>query len=465
MQHYYLHPKKHHSPNLRLFLILIIIFSIGIIIFLTTKASLFSPQTSTPIPTPTPTSKPSPFTFKFNSIPQSNYIATLIDGTKKKGKTPFSAKILGGEIKIKLTHAGYNDLNQIIKLDKNIKTTYYLDKSGQLVHHLFNIENVPSPKGAAFTPNGKEIWVTRLLNKKKGLSIFDATTGKKITDVNLASGGGVEVVFSKDGKYAYVSQMETASVYEISTKTKKVTRIFPTGSAWTKILAISPDGKTIFASNWSGNDVSEIDITSGKLRRRLPTVKTPRGLYITPDNQWLYVAGFDKGEIQKINLKTESSKIIYNSGGAMRHIVSDENKKILYVSDMAKDAIFTIDLKTDVVNKFANTDRNPNTIGLTPDKKVLFVSCRGKNATADNYYIPGPEWGSVLLFDTNSGNMLDAIVGGNQPTALDISLDGEKLIFSDFLDGILKIFSIPNYETLKNGRGGRSAIYRQELQK
>ena len=45
---------------------------------------------------------------------------------------------------------------------------------------------------------------------------------------------------------------------------------------------------------------------------------------------------------------------------------------------------------------------------------MLYVSNRGRNGS--NYYLPGPEWGSVLAIDTRTGRILDAIVGGNQPT-------------------------------------------------
>ncbi|MDD5145599.1 MAG: YncE family protein [Candidatus Pacebacteria bacterium] len=343
--------------------------------------------------------------------------------------------------------------------------TNLIDPAGQLVHHLFNIENVPAAKGVVFTPNDKEIWMTLLLNENSGVSIFEAKSGKKITDINLAGGGGVEIIFSKDGSRAYVSQMETAKVFEINAITKKVLRVFDTKSTWTKVLELSPDGKTLFASNWVGNDVSEINLETGKLLRNIPVVKTPRGLYATKDGNYLYVAGFGNGEIEKVDLKTGKGKILYTSGGAMRHIVADEEKGVLYISDMGKNAIFQLSLSDDSVKKFADTDKNPNTIELSPDKKILYVSCRGENYSATNYYVPGPEWGTVLLFDTQDGKMLDAIVGGNQPTALDVSNDGKYLIFSDFLDNRMEVFEIPSYEILKAGNGGRSNIYKSDIKK
>jgi DNA-binding beta-propeller fold protein YncE len=84
----------------------------------------------------------------------------------------------------------------------------------------------------------------------------------------------------------------------------------------------------------------------------------------------------------------------------------------------------------------------------------LIVSNRGKNHPSGNYNIPGPEWGSILFFDTSTGKMLDALLAGNQPTALAISPDGN-----------LTLCQLPSFEEFLAGRGGRSSIYHQEIQK
>jgi DNA-binding beta-propeller fold protein YncE len=361
-----------------------------------------------------------------------------------------------------------NNQSQSQASQQNIKSnieTGIKDPQGQLVHHLFNITNIPGPKCVTFSSDGKEIWVTSLLNQVRGIVVFNPSTGEKIKDINLENGGGVEIIFSKDGKKAYVSQMETAKVFEIDADKKEILRFFDTKSAWTKMLAFSSDQSLLYASNWSGDNVSEIDLATGKTLRLIPTVDTPRGIYLTKNDNTLYVAGFGNGEIEKIDLETKKGKIIFQSKGAMRHIAVDEEKGVLYFSDMGKNTIWKVSLKDDTVTKFADTDFNPNTIVLSPDKKILYVSCRGKNYSADNYYVPGPDWGSVLLFDTETGKILDAIIGGNQPTGMDISPDGKLLIFSDFLDAKLEVFEIPSYEVLKNGNGGRSKIYKSELLK
>jgi YVTN family beta-propeller protein len=340
-----------------------------------------------------------------------------------------------------------------------------------LVQWEATITKVPSPKSAAFTPSSNELWVTSLMNKKTGVFIFDTsstTNPVSLAKLTLPGGGAVEIIFNPDGTLAYASQMETGNVFEIDVTTKKILRTFKSGGQWTKILLISPDGSQLYVSNWLNNDVSVINLATGKLLRKIKTVKTPRGLYINASSTALYVAGYEDGEIQKIDLTsttTLKSKVLYKTGGAMRHIVADEEKQVLYFSDMGKASIFRLSLRDDTVTKFADTDLNPNTIALSPDKRVLIVSCRGKNANVDNFYTPGPEWGSVLLFDTTTGKMLDALVGGNQPTALAISPDGKHFVFSDFLDAKLRIYSLPDYLTLMLGKGGKSAVYKQELKK
>ncbi|MDP9497682.1 MAG: YncE family protein, partial [Actinomycetota bacterium] len=148
-----------------------------------------------------------------------------------------------------------------------------------------------------FTPDGRHIWVTPL-GSSDGVEVYDAATGRREARVRLGRHGAVEVVFDRGGRTAYVSQMETATVFAIDTRSHRVVRRYRTGGTWTKVLALSPDEKTLYASNWSSDDVSAITLATGRTRR-YPTVRTPRGLYAAPDGRTLYVAGYADGEISR----------------------------------------------------------------------------------------------------------------------------------------------------------------------
>jgi YVTN family beta-propeller protein len=381
-------------------------------------------------------------------------------GTVRATHTPFTGRLPGGHLVLTLTRPGSNTLTQRVLLDRDRSLELWMDPRGLLHHQVGELTTGPNPKQVAFSPDGKELWVSLLGGH--GVQVFDTRTRKLLDQIRLGEHGAVEVIFTADGRTVFASQMETASVFVIDRRTRKVRRRLLTKGTWSKVMALSPNERTLYVANWVSNDVSEIDLASGKVRRLLPTVRTPRGLYPTADGRTLFVAGYGDGEIQRIDLRTGASKVLLRTGGAMRHLVGDPQGGRLYADDMALGRVFVVDLASERVRRLATTDKMPNTIDLTPDGRVLYVSNRGKNGAC--YCAPGPEWGSVLAIDTASGRILDAIVGGNQTTGLDVSPDGRTLAFSDFLDNRVHLYTIPPYQTLAQG-GGRALAHLQDLPK
>lgn len=388
---------------------------------------------------------------------------TLANGEQLTGTTPFEAQVPSGRITLAVEEEGYNRFKREYFIDAPLSLEYYLDPEGQVLHGLGLITTAGAPKGVSVTHDGSEAW-TSILNGPPSIQIFNPKTGELLGGVDIGEHGAVEVIFNEAGTLAYTSQMETAKCFEIDVKTRQVLREFDTKSAWTKWVELSPDEKTLYASNWSGDDVSVIDLTTGNLVRRVGVSNTPRGMYATEDGKHLYVAGFDSGDLERIDLATGQVTPLFTEGGALRHIVTDEKRGRLFISDMSKNLVWVHDMKTGATTKFVDVDDKPNTIDLTPDGTMLFVSCRGAN-NPKSYYIPGPEWGSILVFDAASGKPLDALIAGNQPTALDVSDDGKLLIFSDFLDNRLRVYEIPSYETFAKAGGGRFEAHKAEIRK
>ena len=379
------------------------------------------------------------------------------------GPSALSGQVTAGPAVLRVTHDGYNVVERELFIEGPTPVEVWLDPKGQILRGVRTITTLGAPKGVSVTPDGSEAW-TSILNGPPSIEIFDPRTGAKIGEVDIGTHGAVEVIFNNAGTLAYTSQMETAKCYEIDVKTRKVIREFDTESAWTKWVSLSPDEKTLYASNWSGDDVSIINLSTGELVSRVRVSNTPRGMYATADGKSLYVAGFDSGDLERIDLATGEVTALYTDGGALRHIVGDEATGRLFISDMSRNVVLVHDIAAGTTKKFVDTDQKPNTIDLTPDGKLLFVSCRGAN-NPKSYYIPGPEWGSILVFDTTTGEGLDAVIAGNQPTALDVSDDGKLLVFSDFLDNRLRVYEIPPYEEFAAGGGGRFEARLAEIRK
>lgn len=383
------------------------------------------------------------------------------DGEVATGTGSVEARMAGG-VTVEATAEGWRPESHVVPADASGRIEVFLDPPDQAVDRQMAFTTGSAPKQVAFTPDSEELWVTLLAGT--GLEIYDPTNGELLDDLDLPEAGSVEVIFDRAGTTAWVSQMETATVYEIDVAERNVVRSLDTGGSWTKVMALSPDESRLWASNWVSNDISEFDLDTGSLTRRIPTATTPRGLATDAEGNHLYVAGYDAGEIAVVDLASGESRVIHHTGGAMRHLVADPSAGLVYASDMARDVILTVDTTTGEVNELAATDRLPNTIDITPDGRILAVSNRGRN-NPESYYEPGPEWGTIVLLDTATGDMLDAIVGGNQPTGLDISNDGRLLAYSDFLDNRVTVVSLPDSDELLSSGGGRADSYREEITK
>ena len=403
-------------------------------------------------------------TFKLPSLPQRITVSSLptgaaVDitlaesGTAITGVTPFETTLPAGAMK--LTVAGKDrgpKYERTVFLDSPRAFNVVLDPPGQAVANERFIATSAAPKSVSITPDGAQAW-TALLNGPPSIEIDDPATGRTLGTLDLGKFGAVEVIFNRSGTLAFASQMETARVFVIDVKSRKIVRELSTHSLGTQGLALSPDEKTLYAANWSGNDVSVMDIATARLIKRIPVAKNPRGLWPTADGRHVFVAGFATGDLQRIDVKTWKVESVFHSGGALRHLVADEKRGLLFASDMSGDTILVTDTKMLKTSRFAKVDHKPNTIALSPDGRVLFVSCRGAN-NPKSYNIPGYEWGTVLLLDATTGKPLDAIVGGNQCTALAVSGNGRTLVFSDFLDNRLRVYSVPPYEKLTTAGGG-----------
>jgi len=298
------------------------------------------------------------------------------------------------------------------------------------------------PKQVLFSPDSKVIALPLL--DDNGFDIFDMEEKKvvkRISPPNADKLGFAEGLFIKEKDCFFVSQMTTGTIYEYSYPDFKLKRSISTKGEWSKFIAYNHDKNLLAVSNWISNTVSLIDYESGKLISHLKTSASPRGLLFTDNGESIIVLCFDGGKIQKFNTESGAlEKEVTVNKSAMRHIVSSSDDKKAYVSDMYFRQIYEIDLSTLEILRKVQVHNNPNTIALA-NGKWLFVSCRGKNNPVD-YTLRSLENGKICIIDTETMKVIKSFEGGNQPTGLDISLDGKILCFSNFQDGNIELYNI-----------------------
>ena len=335
---------------------------------------------------------------------------------------------------------------------------------GQLLRCVHRFIVGHRPKSLAFRPHASELWVS-LHYDRPAVEIYSTETWEQVGSVDMGRYGAVELTFSPDGMRAYVSQLETASVYQILADERAVERVLETKGKGSKVVALAPDAQTLYVANWYSKDISVFDVRTGEQMARFPVSGIPRGLYPSRDGTALWISGFSPGYIYRADLTANNEvKSIRRPGNVMRHVVGDEDRGALYFSDMKLGKVWRLDLATEEITELAATDSHPNTIDLSPDGRVIFVSNRGEN-NPDTFLKAGPQWGSIVVIDAYTGAHLDGVITGNQATGLDVSPDGRMLAVTDFLDNAVNIYEIPETADLLAGNGGRYQAHKGELDK
>jgi YVTN family beta-propeller protein len=341
---------------------------------------------------------------------------------------------------------GYRDKNIRVNIDKSVsELEIKLEKSVSVLEQVAVVKTGMHPKSVEFTPDGK--YFASALLEGSGVDLFSTAGFSHVKRIEFPDNYGkkrnfVEIVFLPERNEMWVSQMATNSIHVVDMKDFTYKLTIPSRGVWTKIIAVTPDGKTAFASNWESHDISVIDVEKHSVVKKIKVAGIPRGMVVTNDSRYLYVCIFSNGQIQKIDIP--SMKIVKTMNfphGAKRHILLDRKRNIFYVTDMYRGSVYVINGADDKVIKEVPVDKKLNTAKLSGDGKYLYVSSRGPN-NPETYLKKGPVFGKVFVIDTETFLIKDWIWGRNQPTGLDLSPDGRYMAFTNFLDDEVEVYRI-----------------------
>lgn len=209
----------------------------------------------------------------------------------------------------------------------------------------------------------------------------------------LTKGAPVEAAWTKDGRYAYVSNyvmdgpnhhdtpqdtcgpsqhFKDSYVYRVDSVTKKIDQVIEVGPV-PKYVAITPDQKSILVSNWCGYTISVIDRATGKVSKTIPIGTYPRGITVSPDSKTAYVAAFGTSNLYKVDLAAGTSKVFAVVGAAARHVTMSPDGKWLYTAASHADLVSKIDRETGKIVAQLHTLREPRSVTISSDGTAIYV--------------------------------------------------------------------------------------------
>ena len=233
----------------------------------------------------------------------------------------------------------------VVSIGSNSVT--FIDTATNKVKHTTYVGRSPHE---AFTPDGKEVWVT--IRGEDYIQVLDGKTYEPTKRITVPNGPGM-TIFSPDGKYGYVVSSFTPEMVVIDTKTHKIVGNIKQASPFSPDLAATPDGKQVWITLKDIGKTQVIDaqppfdtiatLNTGPITNHVNIARTPKGqfAYVTVGglNAVKVYTTTDKPELVATIPTGEMPHGLWPSGDGTRMYIGLENSNALAAIDTATNKV------------------------------------------------------------------------------------------------------------------------------
>jgi len=224
------------------------------------------------------------------------------------------------------------------------------------------------------------------------VAVIDTATNLLINTVLIPGQGAKDILFTLDGRFAYIANPSAGEVDVIDTTTYQLTSIPTPGFA--RRLCISPAGDRVYVSNNGDNSVSVIDTATQQVIATIPVGRRPLGSAITPNGEEVYVTNAQDGTVSVIDTTALTVIATIPTGIRPQRVVITRDGTKAFVQNGFSDTVSAIDTATHTVIATIPVGHRPWTILASPDDMKLYV-CNGGDTTVTVIDIP-----SLTVSDT-----------------------------------------------------------------
>src|SRR5450759_3928086 len=249
------------------------------------------------------------------------------------------------------------------------------------------------PLAMTLSPEGDRVLV--LLNgwREQGIQVVDRASGRVLQTIPLPA-VFLGITFSPDGKSLYVSGGNEDVIYRfdwqggqatladsialaVKQKGKNGTR-YPAG------IAISRDGRTLYAAENLGDSLAVVDLAARRVVQRLSTERYPYGVVAGPDGT-VYVSAWGGWTVSAFPARAsgtlEEGKRIRVARHPSALLLSTDGSR-LFAASGSTDRVSVIDTLNDASPAATGEGSTPNALALSANGRRLFVAEADNNAVA-----------------------------------------------------------------------------------
>ncbi len=207
---------------------------------------------------------------------------------------------------------------------------------------------VDDPYNMYFTPNGRfAIVVAERLGR---LDFRNPRTFALRHSLAVPCRGVDHMDFTADGRSLLASCEFSGQMVVVNVERQRVVRTIalPDGpSSMPQDVKLSPDGRTFYVADMHANGVWEIDASTFRVERLLPTGAGAHGLYPSRDSKYLYVSNRNAGTVSVVSFRTRRIVATWHIPGGTPDMggVSADGK-VLWLSGRYRSEVYAISTRT-----------------------------------------------------------------------------------------------------------------------
>jgi YVTN family beta-propeller protein len=287
----------------------------------------------------------------------------------------------------------------------------------------------PTPGYMEIAPNGRYGYIA---HRAAGiLTVFDTTINSVTGTIPVPDGGPQFVVFSPDGKRAYVSIFNSDySINEVGvldTANSTFVAKVPTGKR-PFALDITPDGRTVYVPNHDSGSITVIDTATNTVSATIDVAPNPHWVDVSNDGKRLYAANHESNILTIIDTATNAPVATVPVGKSPHSILADPKQPLLYNVNYDSSSMSVTDLTTNAVIATVPTPAHPQDVSIAPDGKHGYLVTVDDNA--------------IQVFDTKTLAITTRVPVGRSPTSIAVAPNGRQAYVTNLDDGTVTVINI-----------------------
>lgn len=295
----------------------------------------------------------------------------------------------------------------LVVVNKKDDTVNFIDLQSRKIK--FTRYTGKGPHELAMSADGRLAVVTDYIGGNS-LTVFDVQLAQKIKTIDLSQYPSPHgVLFLKDQRSVAVSSEGSDSVVIVDIISGQIKKVIDTQQKGSHMVAIPESSERVYTTNMDSNTVSELDVESGALLRKIATPNIPEAITVNKSGTELWVGSNEDGLVSVFNLINGGLIKQFKGFSFPYRVLLTRDEKFAVISDFKKNTLDIIDVKNK--NKLKQVKFGlwtiPNGLVFHPNDRILFMTSYGKD--------------KVVVIDIPSGKTLFELPTGDGPDGIGYS--------------------------------------------